>query len=110
MSYCSRNILLIFGSLIFLALLIVPYRSTRVAYKMDPYSKINYKITKRDSGYMLVFNYLRQKSSGNSSVENNNVSYYIAKDLFITEIVVILSVAFLDYFLFCRASKKGEGK
>jgi hypothetical protein len=110
MSYCSRNILLIFGSLIFLALLIVPYRSTRVAYKMDPYSKINYKIIKRASGHMLVLNYVRLKSTGNSSVENNNVSYYIDKDLFITEIVVILLVAFLDYFLFCRASKKGEGK
>lgn len=77
---------------------------------IDPYSKINYKITKRDSGYMLIFNYMRLKSTRNSRVENNNVSYYIAKDLFITEIVVILLVAFLDYFLFCRAFKKGKGK
>ncbi len=57
---------------------------------------------------MLVFNYMRPKSTRNSSVENNNVSYYIAKDLPIPEIVVILLVAFLDYFLFYRAFKKGK--
>lgn len=108
MSCCSRNILLIFGSLLLLAFLIIPYRYTRVSYEMDPYSEINYKITKRDSGYMLVFNYMRLKSTRNSSVENNNASYYIAKDLLITEIVVILLAAFLDYFLFCRAFKKGK--
>jgi len=110
MKSCTRNILLIFGSLLIFTFLFIPYRSTRIKYKVDLYSLDKYKMTTRQSGYMFVFKYLKLKSN-KRSVPDTDLgtdldSYFLNKTLFLIEVIIIIVLAPFDFFLFCVVIRK----
>lgn len=106
MKRCTRKILLIFGSLLIFALLFIPYRSTHIKYQVNPHSFASYKITSHKSGYMFVFKYLKHKSNKKSVPGTDQNSYVLNKALFLIEIVIIVVLALIDYFLFCVVLKR----
>ena len=106
MNRCTRKILLIFGLLLLLVFLFVPYRSTHIKYKVDAFSLAKYKITSHHSGYMFVFKYLRLKSTRRSVPGTDQDSYVPNKTLFFIELIIVMVLAPFDYFLFCVVLKK----
>jgi hypothetical protein len=106
MKRCTRKILLIFGLLLLLVLLLVPYRSTHVKFKVDPFSLAKYKMTSHQSGYMFVFKFLKLKSTKRSVQGVDQDSYVLNKTLFITELIIVIILAPIDYLLFCVALRR----
>ena len=111
MKKCTRKILLIFGFLLLLIFLFVPYRSTHIKFKTDYYSLANYKITTHQSGYMFVFKYLMLRSQKMSIPRESDPgvdqdSYVLNKTLFFIELIIVIVLAPIDYFLFCVALRR----
>lgn len=105
MSHCAKNIVLIFGILFLLAVLIVPYNSSHVSFELDSRSKDILKVTKNQSGYIFLPTYLILRARMNSDDETRDF-YHLNTVLFAAEIVLILFLGLLDYFLFCRFLRK----
>jgi len=111
MKSCTQKILLFFGFLMLLVFLFIPYRSTYIKYKVDPFSLSKYKITSHKSGYLLVFKYFKLKSNKKSVPGTDLDSYAFNKTLFLVEIIILIVLASFDYFLFCivfRKRKSGQ--
>jgi hypothetical protein len=110
MKSCPRKILLIFGILLIFAFLFIPYRSTHVKYKTDYYSLAKYKLTTHKSGYMFVFKYLKLKSNKRSipGTEKgiDQETYVLNKTMFLIEMIIVVVLAPLDYFIFCVVLRK----
>jgi hypothetical protein len=111
MKSCPRKILFIFGFLLIFVFLFVPYRSTHIKYQDNPHSLVSYKITTHQSGYVFVFKFLKLKSndipiSQNSVTGTEQDSYFLNKTLFWIEVIIIIVLASLDYFLLCVVFKK----
>ena len=106
MKSCTRKILLIFGFMLLLILLFIPYRSTHIKYQINPHSLANYKITTHQKGYMFVFKYLKAKSNEISDPENDQDIYSLNNTVFLIEIFIIIILGPFDYFLFCEVLKK----
>jgi hypothetical protein len=105
MSHCTKNIFLIFGSLFLLAVLIVPYNSSHVSFELDSRSKDVLKVTQKKSGYIFLPTYLILRARMNSD-EGTRDFYHFNTVLFAAEIVLILFLGFMDYYLFCRFLRK----
>ena len=105
MSHCTKNIVLIFGVLLLLAVLFVPYNSSHVSFELDSRSKDILKVTKNKRGYIFLPSYLILRARMDSDEETRNL-YHLNTALFATEIVLILFLGFMDYFLFCRFLRK----
>lgn len=111
MKSCARNILLIFGFLMLIILLFIPYKSTHIRYKLDPHSMAYYKITAHKSGYMFVFNYLKHRSENtplprNSGPGTDHDIYVLKKNLLLMEMMIIMVLAVIDHFLFCFVPRR----
>ena len=106
MRRCTRNILLIFGLMVILVFLFIPYRATHIKYRVESHSLAKYKITARLNGYMFVFKYLKLKSNKISGPEADQNSYFLDKTLFLTELIIVMVLAPIDYFLFCLVLRK----
>jgi hypothetical protein len=107
MSHCTKNIVFIFGILFLLAVLIVPYNSSHVSFELDSRSKDVLKVTKKQSGYIFLPTYLILRARMDSDDETRDF-YHLNTVLFAAEIVLILFLGFLDYFLFCRFWRKSR--
>jgi hypothetical protein len=129
MSKCKRNMLLIFGYLLIVAILFIPYKYERWEHFQDG----SISITEVKSGYMLFPLYFKarknvavmttlipieelqkmtkeEKEKWNKENPNKPVEFYSFNiDIFLTEIVIILLIAGFLYILFCVVLKK-EGK
>ena len=105
MSHCTKNIVLIFGILFLLAVLIVPYDSSHVSFELDSRSKDVLKVTTNQNGYIFLPTYLILRARMGSDDETRDF-YHINLVLLAVEIVLILFLGFLDYFLFCRFLRK----
>jgi hypothetical protein len=108
---CTGKILIVFGLLLILVILFVPYRSFHVKYKLDSHSLTHYKLTSHQDGYMFVFKFLELKSKGKSVSQSpvpgtDHDSYSLNKTMFLIELMIILVLAPFDYFLFCVIFKK----
>ena len=111
MSGCKRAIFLIFGALLFTAIIVVPYNSTHVSFKTDPYSRDQLRITTKKSGYLFLPHYLSLRSRKPQPLKARSYwsrdedigldLYEFNSSLFIIEIVIILPAGCFDYFLFC---------
>ena len=120
MRRCARKILLIFGLILIVAFLFIPYKSVHIKHKLDPHSLAHYKITAHKSGYMFVFKYLKfkakKKSAPKKSVLGTDLnssstdlsSYSFNKTVFIIEMIVITLLAAFDFFIFCVVLRKGK--
>lgn len=96
---------MIFGILFFLAVLIVPYNSSHISFELDSRSKNILKVTKNKSGYIFLPKYLILRARMSSDDETRDF-YHLNTALLAAEIVLILFLGFLDYFLFCRFLRK----
>jgi len=101
MSQCTKNILLIFGILFLLAVLFVPYNSSHVSFELDSRSKDILKVTQKKNGYIFLPTYLIFRARMDSDDETRDF-YHLNTVLLAAEIVLILFLGLLDYFLFCR--------
>jgi len=111
MSGCKRAIFLIFGALLLTAVLIVPYNSTHVRFKADPYSRDQLRITSKKSGYLFLPHYLSLRSKKPQPLKARSYwsrdegigldLYEFNTGLFIVEIVIILLAGCFDYVIFC---------
>ena len=108
MNTCKKNILVIFGSLLILAILFIPYNSTRVTIKnkYDPMSGIKLRITSTRSGYMFFPQIFKTKYSKIPYKEVSKETYRLNTRLFLIEIAIIIFLAGFDYLLFCAVLKK----
>jgi hypothetical protein len=111
MKSCTRKILLIFGLLLIFVILFIPYKSVHLKYKLEPHSLTEYKMTTHRSGYMFVFKFLKLKSNDipipqGSATGTEQNSYFLNKTLFWIEVMIIIVLAPLDYFLLCVVFKK----
>jgi len=86
MNKCKKNILLIFGYLLMIALLIVPYN---------------------DTGMRLMPNKMRGWIFWPVALISGRY-FFIDMDVLTTEIAVILLAAGFSYILFCVVLKKGN--
>ncbi len=105
MSQCTKNIVLIFGILFFLAVLFVPYNSSHVSFELDSRSKDVLKVTQKKSGYIFLPTYLIFRAQMDSGDETRDF-YHLNTVMLAAEIVLILFLGLLDYFLFCRFLRK----
>lgn len=105
MSHCTKNVVLIFGILFLVAALIVPYNSSHVSFELDSRSKDILKVTQNKSGYIFLPTYLKHRARMVSDDETRDF-YHLNTVLLAAEIVFILFLGFLDYFLFCRFWRK----
>ncbi len=58
MNRCRRRVLYLFGGLLVVAALFVPYRSTRVSLSRDVQTNFVWQRTVESGGYMFLFRYL----------------------------------------------------
>lgn len=105
MSHCTKNIVLIFGILLLLAVLFVPYKSSHVSFELDSRSKDILKVTKNKRGYIFLPSYLILRARMDSDDETKDF-YHLNISLLAAEIILILFMGLLDYFLFCRFLRK----
>lgn len=120
MSGCKRSILLIFGALLFIAILIVPYNSTHVSFKTDPYSRDKLRITTKKSGYLFLPHYLSLRSRKSQPLKAKSYwsrdedigwdLYEFNSNLFIIEIAIIMLAGGFDYIIFCRVLLRHKRK
>jgi hypothetical protein len=113
MKSCTGKIVLIFVLLLVLAILFIPYKSVHIKYKLDPHSLTNYKLTSHQNGYMSLFKFIalksKEKSVPRSSISSTgHDSYSLNKTVFLIELMIILVLAAVDYFLFCVILKKSS--
>lgn len=108
MGTCKKNILLIFGSLLIIAVLFVPYNSTHVTVKdkSSPYSGIKLRTTARKSGYMFLPQLFKKKAMKSSYREVTWDTYHLNTKLLIIEIAVIIFLGCFDYLFFCLLLRK----
>jgi len=106
MKNCTRNILLIFGFLLIFIFLFIPFRSTHIKYRVDSHSLAKYKITAHQSGYMFVFKYLKLKSNKISDPGTDQDSFFLNRNLFLIEMIIVIVLVAFDYFLFCVFLRK----
>jgi hypothetical protein len=109
MSPCAKIIFKLFGILLLLALLIIPYKSTHVSFELNPDSKLIIRKTQHQRGYMFLFHYLKLRARIDSDIEHKD-SYYLNTFQLTLEIAIILFLGVLDYFLFCLFLKKRKKK
>jgi hypothetical protein len=118
MSGCKRVIFLIFGALLFTAIIVVPYNSTHVRFKTDPYSRDQLRVTTKKKGYLFLPHYLNLKSRKPHPLKVISYwsrdkdagwdSYEFNTSLFILEMVIIILAGGFDYIIFCVVLPKSK--
>ena len=101
MGRCARRILLIFGGLLIIALLFVPYRETQISYVPGPSSILVKRITTKDSGFMPLPRYLKARGDWTSPKTKAERRTHLNTTLFAAEIGAILLAGTFDYLVFC---------
>jgi len=90
MRKCKRNVLLIFGYLLIIASLFIPYSSGYYAGRTAI----------RKAGYMFLPLFI------NAKINRPHMNFCINSDILITEIALIVLIAGFAYILFCVALRK----
>jgi hypothetical protein len=101
MSSCGKKILGIFGGLLIVALLFVPYQETQVSYLPGPSSMLVKRITTKDSGFMFLLRYLKIRGDWTSPTTKAERHTHLNKTLLASEIGAILLAGTFDYLIFC---------
>lgn len=122
MNRCRRLTLAVFGGLILAALLIVPYRSERVALVRDPQTNTVWQRTAQDSGYMSLSRYLRLTGNRQAAASDRDVRYALRRKEEIAsvryelnsgrlgfELGAIVILAAYDLIFVCRRRRRKPG-
>jgi len=100
-SRCGRKILGIFGGLLIIAILFVPYRETHIVYSPGPSRLLARRVTTEQRGYILLTRFLKTRGRWVSEKTKEERLRTLNKTMFAAEIGGIFIVGAFDYLLFC---------
>jgi len=99
---CGKKIILIFGGLLLLAALYVPYRVKVVTYEMNPNTRLIMRTAFYAKGFMSLPGYLAAKRREPREKDAGGRYYGLDTTILSAEFGLILFLGAADYFLFCR--------
>ena len=108
MSPCRKRVLRIFGTLLVLVLLFVPYRATHFTFKKDLNTRLIWRTTGTQSGYMFLPRFLKLQAVKVAAKDQDHSTYVLNKKMLLGEIGIILLLGALDYILLCAWLKKTQ--
>jgi len=108
MNPCQKRVFLVFGALLILALMFVPYRAIHLSFKKDFSTRLIWRTTAKQSGYMFLPRFLKAQSIKVTAKDQDRSIYSFNKRIFAIEIGIILFLGTLDYFLLCGLLKKSR--
>jgi len=106
MSPCRKRVLRIFGALLLLAALFVPYRAIHLSYKRNFGTNLIWRTTTKQSGYMFLPRFLKATAVKVPAKDRDQSVYSLNKKMLLAEIAIILFLGALDYFLFCALLRR----
>jgi len=101
MNPCGKRVFKIFGALILLALLFVPYKRTSVEIYQTATSFLNRRVTSISRGHMLLPQFIKTRGTWVSRDTGGKRTTVLNTQLLAGEIAVLLFLAAFDYFVFC---------
>jgi hypothetical protein len=110
---CGKKIILIFGALLLLAALYVPYRVKIVSYEMNSKTRLIMRTSLYAKGFMSLPGYLAAKGRKPREKDASGRYYGLDTTILLAEFGLILFLGAADYLFFCRflrrpASRRGE--
>jgi hypothetical protein len=106
MNPCKKKVLGVFGALLFLAILFVPYRAIHLSYKRDFSTNLIWRTTAKQGGYMFLPRFLKARSTKVLAKDHDRSTYLLNEKMLAAEVGIILFLGTLDYFLLCALLKK----
>jgi len=106
MNPCKKRVLRVFGALLFLAILFVPYRAIHLSYKRDFSTNLIWRTTAKQGGYMFLPRFLKARSTKVLAKEQGRSTYLLNEKMLAAEVGIILFLGTLDYFLLCTLLKR----
>ena len=106
MNPCKKRVLLVFGALLILAVLFVPYRAIHLSYKRDFSTDLIWRTTAKQGGYMFLPRFLKAQTIKVVVKDQDRSIYSFNKKVLAVEIGIILFLGTLDYFLLCGLLKR----
>jgi hypothetical protein len=111
MNPCLKKVLFAFGAILLTVVLFVPYRSVTVMETREPGSILVKRITTPGQGFMFLPRFLRAARSSSPSRSAVRGFYRLDARLYAGEILAVLALASLDYFLLCpRGRRRAPGQ
>lgn len=123
MSRCQRRVLYLFGGLLLVAVLIVPYRSTYVSLNRDSQTNVVWRRSVEGGGYMFLFRYLERSKERLADAADRDVRNALRRAQDVTsrrydlnarrlafELAAILILMAYDYLFFCRRRRRRQGE
>lgn len=101
MSPCRKKVGIIFGGLIFLALLLVPYRETKVDVSRITSTVLARRVTTVTNGHMFLPRFLKTRGRWEAPATGQQRTTVLNTKLFVGEIAVLLFLAVFDDLVFC---------
>ncbi len=108
MTRCRKRVLRIFGTLLLLALLFVPYRATHLSFKRDFNTYLIWRTTGRQSGFMFLPRLLRLRAIKVEASDQDHSLYSLNEKMLLAEIGIIVILGTLDYIFLCAWLKKTQ--
>jgi hypothetical protein len=99
---CGKKIILIFGGLLLLSALYVPYRVKVVTYEMNPNTRLIMRTAFYAKGFMSLPGYLAAKGREPREKDAGGRYYSLNMSILLAEFGLIIFLGVADYFLFCR--------
>ncbi len=99
---CGKKIFLIFGGLLLLASLYVPYRVKVVSYEANPNTRLIMRTAFYAKGFISLPGYLAAKEREPREKDAAGRYYSLNLSILLAEFGLIIFLGGADYFLFCR--------
>jgi hypothetical protein len=106
MSPCKKRVVRVFGTLLVLAVLFIPYRAIHISYKRDLSTNLIWRTTAKQGGYMFLPRFLKARTIKVLAKDQDRSLYSLNEKMLAAEIGIILFLGMLDYFLLCALLKK----
>jgi hypothetical protein len=97
MSRCAKSVVGIFGCLFLMAMIFVPCTTTTTTLRLDPYSRVYLRTTIPKNSYVLLPQYILQKSRVQDREKIHARSFEWAAFM-----VLIAVLGAFDYLVICR--------
>lgn len=101
MNPCGKKVAVIFGFLILLAVLFVPYKETKINISRMSSSLLARRITTTSSGHMFLPRFFKLRGHWTSQATGEKRHTLLNAKLLVGEIAVLLFLAVFDHLVFC---------
>ncbi len=101
MNPCRKKVAVVFGFLILLAILFVPYKETKVDVSRITSTVLARRITTVTNGHMFLPRFLKNRGHWVSQTTGHQRTTILNTTLFAGEISVLLFLAIFDDLVFC---------